>query len=408
MTIEIAEFKCPSCGHLLGEEEYRHACNEFNQKVQVTSDEQIDKIRVLYEEKMYKQQQMHTLELQEEEEKHRMGFEKRVNQQVQSQTKMLLSEQEEKLRTEMGLLTEKYEQEIKKKNEEIRTAELQSDMYVDEKIEEAVAFKEEKHRQRETEFNLQISRIQKQNGGLADQVERLQQTLENVPPEFRGTTGEIMLFDELHSAFPQDKLIPKTVGVEMPDVVQTVVVESGESIDTPILWDMKVGENVTAKDIEKAIRYKEKYNTDYCIVVTAKGITAKDSKNFRTGLIGKREGVLLVHSKIAVGIAELTRNFLIEKTRLMTNNNGRASKQVKLYEYITSSARFRKMQEKIEKKLKLNELQRKEEARTKKTWNERKMLIQDWFELDKEDEEFINSITQEEESDISMQDKGDG
>ena len=361
MTIEIAEFKCPSCGHLLGEEEYRHACNELNQKVQVTSDEQIDKIRVLYKEKMYKQQQKHTLELQEEEEKHRIEFEKKVKQQVQSQTKMLLSEQEEKLRTRLGLLTEKYEQEIKKKNEEIRTAELQSDMYVDEKIEEAVAFKEEKHRQRETEFNLQISRIQKQNGGLADQVQRLQQTLENVPPEFRGTTGEIMLFDELHSAFPQDKLIPKTVGVEMPDVVQTVVVESGESIDTPILWDMKVGENVTAKDIEKAIRYKEKYNTDYCIVVTAKGITAKDSKNFRTGLIGKREGVLLVHSKIVVGIAELTRNFLIEKTRLMTNNNGRASKQVKLYEYITSSARFRKMQEKIEKKLKLNELQRKEE-----------------------------------------------
>jgi hypothetical protein len=107
-------------------------------------------------------------------------------------------------------------------------------------------------------------------------MEKLQQTLENVPPEFRGTAGELMLLEDLRVAFPKDNLVPKTVGVEMPDVVQTIVTESGESIRTPIIWDMKTGENITPKDIEKAKRYKEKYDTDYCIVVTAKGITTKD------------------------------------------------------------------------------------------------------------------------------------
>jgi hypothetical protein len=249
---------------------------------------------------------------------------------------------------------------------------------------------EENHRQKEMEFKLQINRIEKEN-------EKMQKTLENVPPEFRGTAGEMKLFDDLHTAFHQDELIAKKVGVEMPDVVQTIIKQSGERIRTPIVWDMKTGENITAKDLEKAKRYKEIYDTDYCIVVSAKGITANDSKNFRTGLIGEREGVLLINPKMAIALAELTRKFVIEKTKLIKNNNGRTSKEMKLYEYITSSERFRKMQEKMEKKLKLDELQRKEEAHFKKTGNERKRLIQRLFELDRDDQEIINEITQEDE-----------
>jgi hypothetical protein len=201
-------------------------------------------------------------------------------------------------------------------------------------------------------------------------------------------------------------LVPKTVGVEMPDVVQTVVTESGERIRTPIIWDMKTGENITPKNIEKAKRYKEKYDTDYCIVVTAKGITTKDSKIYRTGIIGKRENVLLAHPNIAIAVAELTRNFVIEKAQLVKNNNGRVSKQMKLYDYITSSARFRKMREKIEKRLNLDELQTKEEAYVKRTWNDRKKLIQDWYDLDREDQDNLNAITQE-EGQIKEQEKED-
>lgn len=159
---------------------------------------------------------------------------------------------------------------------------------------------------------------------------------------------------------------------------------------------MKTGETVPPKDIEKVKRYKEKYNTDYCIVVTEKGITTKDSKIYRTGLIGKREGVLFVHPKIVVGVAELTRSFLIEKTKLIKNNNGKVSKQTKLYDYITSDARFRKMQEKMLKKIKLDEIQRLEEAYMIKLWKEAKKLRQDWYDLDREDQENINEIIQEE------------
>lgn len=39
----------------------------------------------------------------------------------------------------------------------------------------------------------------------------------------------------------------------MPDVIQTVVTQNGERIRIPIGWDIKTGESITAKDIEKAM-----------------------------------------------------------------------------------------------------------------------------------------------------------
>ena len=69
---------------------------------------------------------------------------------------------------------------------------------------------------------------------------------------------------------------------------------------------------------------------------------------------------------------------------------------MKLYEYITSSARFRKMQEKMLKKIKLDDIQRLEEAYIIKIWKEAKKLRQDWYDLDREDQDNINEIIQEE------------
>ena len=158
---------------------------------------------------------------------------------------------------------------------------------------------------------------------------------------------------------------------------------------------MKTGESITTKDIEKAKRYKEKYNTDNCILVTATGIAAKDTKNRKAGFIGKRDGILLVHQSVAVAIAEETRNCIINNARLVKNSIGRSSKQVELYDYITSPMRFRRIQKKFENKLKLEEVIRKQEDYNKKAWNEQKKIIKETFEFDTEDEEKIKDITQE-------------
>ena len=407
MTIEIVEFRCPTCGHQLGEKEYEHACNEFNSRLQAASEEQIEKLNDLHKQEMYEKEKEYKQELQQQEERYDKEIENKVSQEV----RLRLVDYEAKSRNEKALMNKEHEQELRRKDEEINAIKLQNTEYIEEMISEAVKRNDEAHRLREVEHNLHISRIERENEKMQKENEKMQKILENVPPEFRGTAGELKLFEDLHEAFQQDVFVPKKVGAEMPDVIQTVTTDRGNRIDTPIIWDMKTGKKITPRDIEKAKKYKEIYNTDYCILVTANGITTKDSKGFRTGLIGEREGVLLVNPKMVIAVAELTRRFVIERTRLIKNSSGRESKQIRLYEYMTSSARFRKVQERIDKKLKLDELQTREEERTKRMWNERKNLVQDWFDLDREDQEIIDSMTEKEELDgegnTSDDDEGD-
>src|SRR5687768_10840049 len=107
MTIEIAEFRCPSCGHTMGEEEYKHACNKFNNTVQAACINQIDKVRDEYEEKIYEQEQKH------------IELENRIDHEAELRANKRLSEQEEVSKNKIEAITEECEQKLRKKHEEI-------------------------------------------------------------------------------------------------------------------------------------------------------------------------------------------------------------------------------------------------------------------------------------------------
>ncbi len=280
----------------------------------------------------------------------------------------------------------------------IEAAKLQSATLVEEKIRRAIIDNEVKHRQREKQFELQHSRIETDNKKLLDQVEKLQKTLGNIPPELRGTAGEFVLIDELKKEFRTDIVIGKRVGVAMADAVQTVVTETGESITIPIVYDRKTGDSITKLDIVKAKNYKTIHNTDHCLIVTDKGI--KDNR-----LTEERQGVLLVHPSIVIDIAKRIRSFLIEASKQTRNNKGRDSKQAKLYEYFTSQEYDRGSRAKLDTKSKLDELQRKEEDYHRTVWNRRKEFIERWSELDRNNERIISDITQEDQTIETGQDK---
>ena len=156
----------------------------------------------------------------------------------------------------------------------------------------------------------------------------------------------------------------------------------------PTTADRKTGESITKLDIAKAKNYKIIHKTDYCLIVTDKGI-----KNNR--LTEEREGILLVHRTIVLDIANRIRSFLIETSRQTKNDVGKNSKQEKLYEYFTSLGFAREMREKLETKSKLDELQRKEEDYHKNTWVKRKKLVEEWSDLDRKEARTIKDITQE-------------
>ena len=256
--------------------------------------------------------------------------------------------------------------------------------------------KEEQLVQDLAQYEVRVRRAENHSRQVEEDNRKLQKQLQaSVHPESKGTAGENTLFNELRSAFRQDDFILKRVGEEMPDIIQTVVTENGEKIG-PILWDMKTGERIEPRDIRNAKRYKEKYNTENCIIVTreSRSINDVDSRNGSKGLIGERDGITLVHISAARGIAKLTRNFIIEKTRHIRNNEERSSKQTKLYDYITSPERVRKLRMRIENKKKIEESIRKQQEYNKKAWIEQTGFIKEWSELDTNDQGMIDEITQ--------------
>src|SRR5215218_1562471 len=115
MTIEIVEFRCPTCGHPVGEEEYRNACEMLDNKVED-----------ICQERLQEQDERHRREMLEQEERNNREREIRVAQEVELQRRKIISEQEEKSKREKELITERHEQEIRMKDEEIRAAKLQS------------------------------------------------------------------------------------------------------------------------------------------------------------------------------------------------------------------------------------------------------------------------------------------
>jgi hypothetical protein len=373
MTTEIMQFKCPSCGHLLGEQEFKHACEVSNTLVNEMLEQKEKELKIEHERRLQQQQENNDNDKERE-----------------------VSERVSKIRKEEDAI---YKQVLIEKDRQIEAAKLQSTINRQEEIRQALTEKEREREQEKTMYKLHIQRLEKDNTELTDKTKQLtgkieeqRKTIENIPPELRGTGGEIDLFNDLHNAFPKDDLVPKKVGVEMADVIQTVVIEKGEKLAPPIVWDRKTGDKVTSVDINKAKKYKTTHNTDFSIIVTEKGITKKDSNNT---LIGMREGIYLVHPTIVVEIGKLLRTFIIEMARQTSSNKGRTSKQAKLYDYLSGSGYARTLKMMRDAKSNLDDLQRKEEDYHKTTWNTRKKSIDEWFKIGEWNQQIINDIIQD-------------
>jgi DNA repair exonuclease SbcCD ATPase subunit len=177
MTTEIVQFKCPTCGHLLGEEEFDYACKEFNknvdEKVKDTTKAQIDKIN-----------SEHVQEIQKINREHKLEVETKVNQQVQLRTKEIQSGYTEKLTDEKAAIEEKCKQELADKNNEMETLKSQNTRDIAEKIQQAIIDNETKHIQKETEYKLRLDRIELDNKELVTN-RKIAKNIRQHPPRIK-------------------------------------------------------------------------------------------------------------------------------------------------------------------------------------------------------------------------------
>lgn len=89
-------------------------------------------------------------------------------------------------------------------------------------------------------------------------------------------------------------------------------------------------------------------------------------------------------------------------------NGGKDSKKDKLYQLLTSSEYNRDRQTRTETKLKLDELQRKEQEYTRSLWDKRKDLITRWDELDSKLDGYVSDITQQDDAELDGEENEEG
>lgn len=355
MTTELQEYKCPSCGHLLGQQEYLHACEKEQGKLA---------------EQLQQQRLQHEKEMHEKDER----FARNVESIVSVRMSKAIAEQRVRQAKENEAIRN---QALSEANERIKQVRTENDIAT---------------RQIENQYQLRISRLDNDNKKLQLQVEEQRKRLDCISSETKGTAGENGLIEELKQEFKTDEFACKKYGVIMADVIQTVVTESGLKIGTPITYDKKMSSKVTKIDLEKAKNYKRIHNTDYCIIVTT-DIQGTNPRRFTE----VREGILLVHPLAVIDIARQIRNLLVQTSKLEKINAARDSEaKDKLYESFTGSEYCRDLQTRIDAKARLDELQIKEEENHRVLWNKRRDLMSKLNEFNVKYDNIVKDITQDE------------
>ena len=261
MTTELQQYQCPSCGHVLGQLEYLHACEKLQEQLT---------------QKLQQRDEQHAKEMQHKNEEFKQKIESTVNFRISKERKELAEERS------------KFKQEI----EMIRR---QAVIQANERIRQALSEKEEELKQEVSQYKLQIARQDDKYRKLELEFEKSKR-LDNISSESKGTAGENGLLEELKQEFKTDEFICKKNGVAMADILHTIVTEKGERIATKIAYDKKTSSKVTRLDLEKAKNYKRIHKTDYCIIVT-NHITGENR------FTEVREGVLLVRPRAIVDMS---------------------------------------------------------------------------------------------------------
>ena len=229
--------------------------------------------------------------------------------------------------------------------------------------------------------DVQLQRFKGEVGQLEEQLRQSQS-------ELKGEAGELDLYAALAAAFPDDHIKRQKRGTSSGDLIQRIRSKSG-FLDTLIVYDNKSAATVTKADIAKAQKYKSVHNTEYVIVVSG----SLPKRSVPNGLVGEKDGILLVHPSIIAEVARQIRSGIIEVSRYSLGGADRDSKQARLYDYVISTE-FASTIEAIAAVLEqAAALQSKEERDHQTLWKSRKALHERLARLYSDVSSGIESIT---------------
>ncbi|MGY5148882.1 MAG: DUF2130 domain-containing protein [Candidatus Nitrosopumilus sp. bin_68KS] len=394
MITNLKESKCPLCRQDLASEEYDAALVELQNKVeesyklqQETFENQhnskLEQLHAQHEELLESQKKSHEAEISRLESdisdtyKKQLTFMEKNYESMTKQSQKQFADLQKQL--ESG-----HKKDLVEKEKQIKLIKKEQDTFRKSVINATKAefdlksgYLHEELRERE----IQISRFK-------DEVDGLKKQLTQSQAELKGEAGELDLFVTLTDAFPQDNFRRQKRGISSGDLIQRI--RSGSSVlDTPIVYDNKNANTITKADVTKAKKYQKMHGTSYVLIV-GNNLPKTSVPN---GLLGEKDGIILVHPSIVVEVSKRIRDGMIEISKLSLGKEDRQEKQDKLYSYIMSQEFALILKTLSDLNEKLFHLQSKEEKDHQTLWKNRKSLQEELLKAYNELSSGIESIT---------------
>ncbi len=208
-------------------------------------------------------------------------------------------------------------------------------------------------------------RFEGESARLRAQLENLSRKLEKQTGEQKGEEAELDLLAQLRQAFLGDRINRVGRGVKGADIVHEVM--DGTQIAGRIIYESKNVANWQNGFLRQAGKYRRLYETPYVMIVSR--VFPKKEKDFCVA-----EGIPVVTPRMAVSLASVIRDGIIEIARLRLTGSGRGEKGQELLDYLVSdkfATRFNGLAECLTS---LKGQQSKEKRWHENSWEERSSL----------------------------------
>lgn len=270
--------------------------------------------------------------------------------------KKQIEEKEEKMR-EFRDDQLKLREEKRRLEEEKKDFEIEMQKKVEEKVKESLEREDERHRLKELENEKKLQDAIKAN-------EELRRKLEQGSQQTQGEVLELDFENLLTDTFPTDEIVPIGKGTKGADVRQIVKTQKG-TVCGVILWETKrtkAWDNDWPNKLKGDLR-SEKAN----IPIIVSSVFPKELK----GGMGFVDGVWIVTYSLALTLAEIMRQRLVDVARQKYLSENREGKGEALFEYITSHEFVQQVESLLEVHREMNEQVSRERAAFEKQWKTR-------------------------------------
>lgn len=251
----------------------------------------------------------------------------------------------------------KLREDKRKLEEEKKDFEIEMQKKVEEKVKESLEREDERHRLKELENEKKLQDAIKAN-------EELRRKLEQGSQQTQGEILELNFENLLTDTFPTDEIVAVGKGRKGADVRQIVKTQKG-TVCGVILWETK---RTKAWDNDWPNKLKGDLRTEKAnIPIIVSTVFPKDMK----GGMGFVDGVWIVGYSLAITLAEIMRQRLVDVARQKYLSENREGKGEALYEYIISHEFVQQVESLLEVHKEMVEQVNRERAAFEKQWKTR-------------------------------------